>query len=71
VVENDCKSRVLASTKDILKLSDDTEYLNRIYRYQTSQGKEEIFDRIRIIGGTGARTQASATRTWSCRSTRS
>ncbi len=32
-------------------ISDDTEYLNRIYLYYNSLGKEEIFDRIRLISG--------------------
>jgi len=49
---DDSKSIPNIKLKDVVSLSDDTEYMNRIYRFYNSLGKEEIYDRIRLIGGT-------------------
>jgi len=48
---DDSKSIPNIRFKDVVSLSDDTEYMNRIYRFYNSLGREEIYDRIRLIGG--------------------
>lgn len=48
---DDSRSIPNINLKDVVSLSDDTEYMNRIYRLKNSLGKEEIYERIRLIGG--------------------
>lgn len=51
IIYNDTKSPINNAIKDLIMMSDETEYLNRIYNYYNAVGKEEIFDRIRLISG--------------------
>lgn len=66
MIFDDSKSIPNIKLKDVVSLSDDTEYMNRIYRFKNSLGKEEIYDRIRLIGGTLFHIKDFMARIWHC-----